>query len=213
MGEDPKHDREKLTAQQTVFVVDDEPQARESVRALVHSMGMSAAVFHSAEEFLDQYHGEPGCVITDFRMAGLNGIEMQEELSRRECHLPVIVVTAYASTPMTVQAIQNGAVTLLDKPYDDDHLWQAIREALAADTVRRNQLQTKAELQLRMESLTNKERDVLKLMLQGKSNKTMAGTLDVSLRTIENRRRSIFTKFGTQSVAELVALVLKLQGT
>jgi len=198
-----------MTLEQTVFVVDDEPRARESVRALIHSMGMSAAVFHSAEEFLDQYHDEPGCLITDYRMAGLNGIEMQEELSRRGCHLPVIVVTAYASTPMTVQAIRNGAITLLDKPYDDDHLWQAVRQALAVDAMRRKQLQTQAQFQLRMESLTNKERTVLKLMLEGKSNKTMASSLDVSLRTIENRRCSIFTKFDTKSVAKLVALVLQ----
>ena len=200
-----------MSTEQTVFVVDDESQARESVRALVHSMGMSAAVFHSAEEFLAQYHDEPGCVITDYRMAGINGIEMQEELSRRGCHLPVIVVTAYASTSMTVRAIQNGAVTLLDKPYDDDHLWQAIRQALANDTERRNQLQDRAELQQRVESLTKKERDVLELMIQGKANKTMADTLDVSLRTIENRRRSIFTKCNANSVAELVAMVLKLK--
>jgi FixJ family two-component response regulator len=200
-----------MTTEQTVYIVDDERQSRESVRALVLSMGMSATVFSSAEEFLDQYHDEPGCVITDYRMAGLNGTEMQEELSRRGCHLPVIVVTAYASTPMTVRAMQIGAVTLLDKPYDDDDLLQAIRNALAADTQRRNQLGALAELQLRMESLTSKEREVLELMIQGKANKTMASILDVSLRTIENRRRSIFTKFGANSVAELVALVLQLK--
>jgi FixJ family two-component response regulator len=112
---------------------------------------------------------------------------------------------------MTVRAIQNGAVTLLDKPYDDDDLWQAIRNALAADTERRNQRRALAELQQRMESLTNKEREVLELMIQGKANKTMATILDVSLRTIENRRRSIFTKFDANSVAELVALVLQLK--
>ena len=211
MDKDPNHGCRKMSTEQTVYIVDDELQSRESVRALVLSMGVSATVFSSAEEFLDQYHGEPGCVITDYRMAGLNGIEMQEELSRRGCHLPVIVVTAYASTPMTVRAIQYGAVTLLDKPYDDDDLWQAIRNALAADTQRRNQLGALAELQQRMESLTNKEREVLELMIQGKANKTMATILDVSLRTIENRRRSIFSKFGANSVAELVALVLQLK--
>lgn len=200
-----------MKTEQTVYIVDDERQSRESVRALVLSMGMSAAVFNSAEQFLEQYQGEPGCVITDYRMTGLNGIELQEELSRRGCQLPVIVVTAYASTPMTVRAIQNGAVTLLDKPYDDDDLWQAIRNALATDSECRNRLQSKAQLQQRMESLTNKEREVLDLMIQGKANKTMASILDVSLRTIENRRRSIFTKFGANSVAELVALVLQIK--
>ncbi len=202
-----------MNTEQTVYIVDDERQSRESVRALVLSMGMQAAVFNSAEQFLELYQDEPGCVITDYRMAGLNGIELQEELSRRGCHIPVIVVTAYASTPMTVRAIQNGAVTLLDKPYDDDDLWQAVRNALATDSERRSQLQSKAQLQQRMESLTNKEREVLELMIQGKANKSMASILDVSLRTIENRRRSIFTKFEANSVAELVALVLQIKGS
>ena len=196
---------------QTVYIVDDERQSRESVQALVRSKGMPAAVFSSAEQFLEQYHGEPGCVITDYRMAGLNGIEMQEELGRRGCHLPVIVVTAYASTSMTVRAMQNGATTLLDKPYDDDDLWQAVRNALDTDTEHRKQFQALSELQQRLESLTQKEHDVLELMIQGKANKTTASILNVSLRTIENRRRNIFTKFGADSVAELVALVLRLK--
>ena len=144
--------------------------------------------------FRSRYNNEPGCVITDFRMAGINGIEMQEELKRRGCQLPVIVVTAYARTPLTVQAIQNGAVTLLDKPYDDDDLWQAIQQALAVDIECRNQRQVHSNIRDRMDSLTYKERQVLDLMIQGKANKSMASSLDVSLRTIENRRRSIFAK-------------------
>ncbi len=200
-----------MTTEQTVFVVDDELQSRESVCALVRSMGMRAVAFDSAEEFLSRYGNEPGCLVTDFRMAGINGIEMQEELNRRGCQLPVIVVTAYARTPLTVRAIQNGAITLLDKPYDDDDLWQAIRQALEKDIDRRNQLREYSDIRGRMDSLTNKERQVLDLMIQGKANKSMAGALDVSLRTIENRRRSIFTKFSADSVAELVSLVLKLE--
>jgi len=202
-----------MISEQTVFVVDDEPQARESVRALVRSMGMPAETFESAEDFLSRYNNEPGCVITDFRMAGINGIEMQEELKHRGCQLPVIVVTAYARTPLTVRAIQNGAVTLLDKPYDDDDLWQAIQQALAVDIKCRNRHQVHADIRGRMDSLTNKERQVLDLMIQGKANKSMASSLDVSLRTIENRRRSIFAKFGANSVAELVSLVLKIEDT
>jgi two-component system, LuxR family, response regulator FixJ len=200
-----------MTTEPTVFIVDDDPHARESVRALVRSMGMPAVVFHSAEDFLSRYDHEPGCLITDYRMEGINGIEMQEELRRRSCHLPVIVVTAYARTQLTVRAMQNGAITLLDKPYDDDDLWQAIREALATDSKHRALQNKHAEIRQRLQRLTSKEHAVLDLIIQGKANKTMASELSVSLRTIENRRRSIFSKFEANSVAELVSLVLKLE--
>ena len=200
-----------MTTNSTVFIVDDDPHARESVRALVRSMGEPAITFPSAEDFLNRYENQPGCLITDYRMGGINGIEMQEELHRRGYNLPVIVVTAYARTQLTVQAMQNGAITLLDKPYDDDDLWQAIRQALATDARQRSHGEQLAMIRDRLDSLTDKERLVLDLMIQGNANKTMANELDVSLRTIENRRRSIFTKFEANSVAELVSLVLKLK--
>ena len=198
-----------MSSESTVYVVDDDPQARDSVCALARSMGVPAINFDSAESFLDFYQGQPGCVVTDYRMTGINGLELQESLLELGSELPLIVVTAYARTSMTVQAIKNGAITLLDKPYDDDNLWQAIRTALAEDEYRRRQKQEGSEDRQRIENLSDKEREVLDLMLQGTSNKVMAAKLDVSLRTIENRRRKVFSKLRVETVAELVALVLK----
>ncbi len=193
----------------TVFVIDDEEPSRESVCALVQSMNFSTKAFGSGEAFLQQYDGSAGCVVTDYRMTGMNGLELQEQLTEQGHDIPVIIVTAYARTPVTVQAIQNGAVTLLDKPYSEDDLWNAIREGLALDERRRNEKQECAEITTRMASLNEKERQVLDLIVAGRPNKVMANKLDVSLRTIENRRRTVFSKLGTQTVAELVALVLK----
>jgi len=198
-----------MRIESTVFVVDDDPQARESVLALARSMGMAAEIFPSAESFLEYYQGQPGCLVADYRMKGINGLELQEILLDKGVELPVIIVTAYARTSMTVQAIKNGAVTLLDKPYDDDNLWQAIRNALAEDERRRSRKRENAEVRSRINSLSDKEREVLDLMLVGTSNKVMSTKLNVSLRTIENRRRKVFSKLHVETVAELVALVLK----
>lgn len=203
--------KKMLPNQATVFVVDDEQQARESVCALVQSMHCAVKAFDSAEAFLQAYGGDAGCVVTDYRMAGLNGLELQEKLSGQGHEIPVIIVTAYARTTMTVQAIKSGAVTMLDKPYSEDDLWRAIREGLTLDEKRREERNKRAEMTTRMASLNPKEREVLELIVAGEPNKAMANRLDVSLRTIENRRRTVFSKLGAQTVAELVALVLKQQ--
>lgn len=193
----------------TVFVVDDEEYACDSVCALARSMGVAVEAYNSGEAFIEQYDGGPGCLVVDYRMAGMNGIELQETLLSNGYHIPVIVVTAYARTVLTVRAIQNGAITLLDKPYEDDDLWQAIRKGFSIDERRRLKNQQSLELQTRLASLSDKERVILDLIVQGKPNKAMASKLDVSLRTIENRRRRVFNKLAVDTVAELVAIVLK----
>lgn len=195
----------------TVFVVDDEQPSRESVCALVQSMHYPTQAFDSAESFLQRYDGGAGCLVTDYRMTGMNGLELQEKLLELGYEIPVVVVTGFARTPVTVQAIQKGAVTMLDKPYSEDDLWSAIREGLVIDEQRREEKQQRADITTRLASLNDKEKQVLDLIVAGQPNKAMANKLDVSLRTIENRRRTVFSKLGAQTVAELVALVLKQQ--
>jgi len=193
-----------------VFVVDDDEQARMSVCALVQSMGLLAEAFPSAEEFLASYHeAGPACLVVDVRMLGMSGLELQEELNRRNALLPVIVLTAYARTPMTVQAIKAGAVTLLEKPYADDDLWDAIRRALAHDSTRRSEHERRQEIRGRAGRLTPAEHQVMEMIVQGKANKAIARQLDVSVRTVENRRREVFKKMQADSVAELVRLAIE----
>lgn len=199
-----------MSEQPTVFVIDDDGPARDSVCLLVRSMGIRALAFESAEQFLQDGDFDcPGCVITDVRMPGLSGVQLQEVLLNKSIGIPVIVLTGYASTALTVRAMKNGAVTLLDKPYQDNDLWDAVRNALTRDATSRQRSLRMREIRERLDRLTRKEVSVLDLILKGRPNKLMAAELKVSERTVENRRREIFRKTETKSVAELVRLAIE----
>jgi two-component system, LuxR family, response regulator FixJ len=194
----------------TVFIVDDDERARKSVCALVRSLGLRAEAFCSAEEFLARHTpGRSGCLVTDVRMTGMSGLDLQDRLIEQGIRLPVIVLTAYPRTRSTVRAIKAGAVTLLEKPYDDEELWDAIRKALVQDATGRAEAQRRCELQQRATLLTPAERTVMNLIVQGKPNKVIAKQLKMSIRTIESRRHEVFTKMGVESVAELVRLAIE----
>lgn len=199
-----------MRQEQVVYVVDDDKRARESVCALVGSMGVPTRSFASAEEFLEFYSAEKaGCLVTDIRMLGMSGLELQSELRGMGSLLPVIVLTAYATTPVTVQAIQEGAITLLDKPYQEDDLWNAIRKALAHDARKRVEVAHREAIRNRILGLTPSERAVLAFVVAGKPNKVIASRLDVSVRTVENRRSEIYTKLQVHSVVDLVKMVIE----
>jgi two-component system, LuxR family, response regulator FixJ len=199
-----------MTVEPTVFVVDDDRSARNSVCALVRSLGLTARAFSSAEEFIEEYITEQtGCLVTDIRMTGMSGLDLQDELKERGIELPVIVLTAYPRTSSTVRAMKAGAVTLLEKPYNDDELWDAIRNALAQDAARRAESERYSEIQEHAVQLTPAEHTVMNLIVQGKPNKFIATKLNLSLRTVENRRHEVFVKMGVTSVAELVKLAIE----
>ena len=145
-------------------------------------------------------------------MIGMSGLELQEELIRRGVDISVVVLTGFATTPGTVRAMKNGALTLLEKPCRDDELWEAIRDGLAADRVARSAQANIGEIQARFDSLTVKERDVLSHVAAGEANKVIARRMDVSLRTVELHRQNVFQKMGADSLAELVRMVVALEG-
>ncbi|MEM9353303.1 MAG: response regulator [Planctomycetota bacterium] len=192
----------------TVFLVDDDGDSLRAGQNLVDSMRSPHQSFTSAETFLDSYNGDPGCLVTDYRMPGMNGLELVKELQQRDRSLPFVLVTAYARTPLVVEAMRLGALSVLEKPCNDDELWQVIRQGLSVDAVQREALQKTAHTREKLSSLTQKEQQVLDLVLAGEPNKTMAERLGVSLRTIENRRRNVFQKLEVGTVAELVTAVL-----
>lgn len=198
-----------MSARDVVLIVDDDTASREAVTSLVIEMNVEARAYESAEALLDAYDGaRPACLVTDVRLLRMSGLELQEELIRRGHRIATVVLTAYADTPVTVRAIKNGAVTLIEKPCKDLELWDAIREALAVDRANYQADLTRLATQKKLASLTSAERDVLDLIIAGEANKTIAHKLDISIRTVEVRRQAVFTKLGADSVAELVRLVL-----
>ncbi len=193
-----------------IYVVDDDQQSCKAVLTLVQTMGVPAESFASAEEFLEAYDGHrPACLVTDVRMLGMSGLELQERLNELGVTMSVVVLTAFASTPTTVRAMRNGALTLMEKPCNDDELWDAIRSGLAADRQHWQLDRQRRETRQRIDSLTSKERQVLEYIVAGDANKVVARKLDVSVRTIENHRHKIFQKMGADSLAELVRMALE----
>ena len=199
-----------MQSKPTVYVVDDDEGARKSVRALVRSMGVNSESFPSAEDFLEQFDArKPGCLVTDLRMEGMSGVELQEKLVANGCHLPVILITAHAETSITVQAVKTGAVTVLEKPCREFELFDAIESALAQDAKFREAAASHQDFYRKLESLSPAEKSVLDYMMEGMANKVIARRLEVSIRTVENRRQRVFEKTGTDSLAELVRLVVE----
>lgn len=191
-----------------IFVVDDDADSRESIRAMVEAMKHDARTFESAEHFLATYNGEPGCLVTDLRMPGMNAIELMEAMHAASYILPTIVISAYAEVPVTVSAMKRGAITLLEKPYHRNELWAAIRLALqqCGET---HALSVKLrDVRQRIASLTPVELRIMDMVVDGVQNKQIAFELDMGLRTIESRRRSTFRKMGVDSLANLIRKVI-----
>ncbi|TWT32713.1 response regulator transcription factor [Blastopirellula retiformator] len=195
----------------TVFIIDDDPAARESIGMLIDSLGLKTEQFSSAEEFLAAFSADRcGCVITDVRMLGLSGVELQERLLSVGYRIPVILITAHANTQTTVRAMRNGAVTFLDKPCKEQEIVDAVNEAIALDAKWRAEDVDKEEAERLYQTLTDGEKDVMRLMVQGKANKVIARRLDVSLRTVEARRHNVFKKMGVDNVPDLVRMAIRL---
>ena len=198
----------------TVFVIDDDANLRASVCALVSSLGCRAQGFASVEEFLaSEAMSERGVAVVDLRMPGMSGLEFQEELLRRKSHLPVIILTAHARTSITVRAVQAGAVLMIDKPYHDDDLWEAIRTALEKEEAVWTAERRRYEICDRLATLTPEERRVADLVGAGNPNKSIAHELGIGLRTVEKRRHAVLAKMNVASVAELVGLLIEARNS
>ena len=199
-----------MDANPTVYVIDDDQAARESVVALVGLKGIKAQAFASAEEFLDQFEATEaaGCLVVDVRMAGMSGIELLQHLQSRRSTLPVIVITGYADVPMAVRAMQAGALTFLEKPCQEQELWQAIQQALDREQALAAQRKQRSEIEARLATLTEDEVAVFRKLLEGLPNKRIAVDLDIGLRTVELRRSNIMKKMEASSLPELVRMAI-----
>jgi FixJ family two-component response regulator len=192
-----------------VHVVDDDEAVRSSLKLLLKSAGLTALAYASAAEFLAAYEDDqPGCLVLDIRMPGMNGLELQDELNRRGAMIPVIFITGHGDVPMAVEAMQLGAMDFLQKPFRDQDLIDRVRKALALDRGNRAQLEARHAIRSRLAILSPREMQVLRLLTLGKSNKQMAGDLGVSQRTVEIHRAHLMRKMEATSVAQLVRMAL-----
>jgi FixJ family two-component response regulator len=193
----------------TVFVVDDNPRVRRSVCTLLAATGLRSEAFASGKEFLAAYDpSRPGCLVLDLLLRGENGLDLQDELHRRKASLPIIVLTAHGSVPASVRALKAGAIEFLEKPAQPATLLAHIRDALAMDERARQQAATRAANVQRLALLTARERQILDLLVGGKTSKEIATSLGVSVRTVEGHRARIYVKTEVSSVAQLIRVVL-----
>ncbi|MDX1965648.1 MAG: response regulator [Planctomycetaceae bacterium] len=195
-----------------VHVVDDDPDMRESLAFLMQSVGLLVQVYNSATEFLTLYRDDrPGCLLFDVRMPDMSGLELYEHLLAQGVRLPVIFMTAFADVPMAVRALKSGAVEFLEKPFHRQSLLDRVQRAIADDISRRSAGEQWDEIGRRLAELTPREREVLELVLTGIPNKSIAGKLEITERTVELRRASIMKKLHVQSTVELIRLVTQYE--
>jgi FixJ family two-component response regulator len=194
-----------------VFVVDDDRSVRTSTERLLRSAGFAVQTFASAREFLDGTRPEgPACLVLDVRLPDQSGLDLQRELVRSGVQIPIIFITGHGDIPMTVRAMKDGAVEFLTKPYRKQELLDAIRAAVARDSVSRRERLATGALRDRYEQLTQREREVMALVVEGLLNKQIAGELATAERTIKFHRAHIMEKMEAESLAELVRMAAQL---
>ena len=195
--------------QSLVYIVDDDPDMRDSLRWLMKTVGIRAQTFASAAEFLRDFTPKgPGCVILDVRMPGTSGLDLFEELVARGEGMPVIFITAHADVPMAVRAMKSGAVEFVEKPFNRQTLLDKVQRAIKDDSQRRSRMAARADLSGRFQRLTDKEREVLELIKEGRPNKEIASQLQITPRAVELRRSSLMRKLGVRSLIELLRLTV-----
>ena len=194
-----------------VFVVEDDSSMREALTDLITSVGLLVEAFKSAREFLEHRRLDaPACLVLDVRLPGLSGLDLQRELVRTEAPIPIIFITGHGDIPMSVRAIKEGAVEFLAKPFRDQDLLDAIQHALEIDRAARQERSMVAEVRRRYESLTKREREVMKLVVSGLLNKQIAGELGSSEVTVKMHRGQVMRKMKAQSLVQLVRMAEKI---
>ncbi len=198
-----------MRADAVVHVVDDDLAVRQSLGFLLASDGLPVRLHESASAFLETVREAPaGCILTDVRMPGLDGIAFLRRLRERGFRLPVIVMTGHADVPLAVEAMKEGAADFVEKPFDDERILATVRAALAREerSAERSALET--EIRARIDALSERERQVLEGLVAGKANKVIAYDLGISPRTVEIYRANVMTKMQAGSLSELVRLAL-----
>lgn len=192
-----------------VYIVEDDDAVRESLQLMLESVGYQTRAFANANAFLEAYDSDlAGCLVLDIRMPGMNGMELQRKLNERNSILPILFVTGHGDVPMAVEAMQQGALDFVQKPYREQELLEKIEHAFKIDQANRNSLQQRQAIAARLQSLTPRELEVLRRMVDGNANKVIAIDLDISQRTVEIHRARVMEKLEANSLAHLVRMIM-----
>ena len=200
-----------MTGAPVVFVVDDDPSVRSSLKRLIGTVGLQVESFESADTFLQRKLPDaPSCLVLDVRLHGLSGLDFQRELAARKIRIPIVFITGHGDIPMTVKAMKAGAVEFLTKPFRDQDLLDAIQAGLERDRASRKQQAETAVLRERLESLTPSEREVLPLVVSGLLNKQVAAEMGTTEATVKVHRSQLMRKMGADSLPDLVRMAEKI---
>jgi RNA polymerase sigma factor (sigma-70 family) len=196
-----------------VFVVDDDPSVRSSLKFLLGTVGLQVESFESAEAFLQRKPPDvPSCLVLDVRLRGLSGLDFQGELASRNIRIPIVFLTGHGDIPMSVRAMKAGAVEFLTKPFRDQDLLDAIRVALDRDRARREQEREVSMLRQRFDALTSREQQVISMVVSGMLNKQIAGQLGITESTVKVQRSRAIDKMHAESLADLIRMIEKVKG-
>jgi len=201
-----------MAPEPTVYIVDDELIIRSILEDIFNAAHLPVETYASAEDFLLAYSPDnPGCLLLDIVMPGLNGLELQKALSARSNNTPVIFLTSSGDVQIAVEAMKAGAIDFIEKPVEAKVVLQCVKKAIELDQRRRYEQLQHSQVELRVALLTPRELEVMNWVIRGKSNKMIARILDISSRTVEVHRKNVFDKMQARSVADLVQMVLKAQ--
>jgi RNA polymerase sigma factor (sigma-70 family) len=201
-----------MTGVSLVFVIDDDPSVRSSLKFLLSTVGLQAETFESGDSFLRRKSPDiPSCLVLDVRLPGLSGLDFQRELAARNICIPIIFLTGHGDIPMSVRAMKAGAVEFLTKPFRDQDLLDAVRIALDRDRARREQEKEMADIQRRFDSLTSREQEVVSMVVAGMLNKQIAAELGTAESTVKVQRSRAMEKMQAASLAELIKMIEKVK--
>jgi len=213
MSHGPDDERAAQQTRPTAYIVDDDESIRTLWRWLLESNGMAVEAFATAKEFIDAYQpGGPACLVLDLRLPGMSGLELQEYLREREIAIPIVFVTGHGDVPTAVSAIKGGAVDFIQKPFGYREVLAVIQRAFERDAEIRERRTRRSLVAERLATLTEREREVMQRVIEGKLNKVIAVELDISVKTVEFHRAKMMEKMGADSVAALVQLMIQHPG-